>query len=62
MNKEDVLKMNNSQEIMKAIAQDFTNLLDEETSNHLKEVKRAENKKDFGVADTIYTPPKRSNF
>jgi len=57
MTKQEILKMNNSGDIMRALAQN-RDIWDEDTSNHLKKIKRQENLEHFGEADIIYTPPK----
>lgn len=58
MTKEDILKMNNSKDIMVALSHS-PELWSEETSNHLRDTKRNENIKRFGDADVLYTPPKK---
>ncbi len=58
MTKEDILNMENSREIMRALAEN-REIWDEELSNHLCDVKRKENAEKFGDADIIYTPSKR---
>lgn len=56
--KQDILALLSSQSIMKAMAY-HPEFWDQELSEHLREVKRAENLKRFGDADIIYTPQKR---
>ena len=60
MTRQDILNMNTSQDIRKALAK-HPQLWDEEVSNHLRDTKRKENKRRFGEADVIYTPPKQKS-
>lgn len=45
---------------MRALAEN-RDIWDEELSNHLRDVKRLENRQRFGDADVLYTPQKQSN-
>lgn len=58
MTVQDILKMDNSREIGKALAK-FPELWSQETSDHLKNIKRKEDAERFGDPDILYTPPKR---
>lgn len=58
MTVQDVLKMDNSRDIMRALAGN-PELWSQETSDHLKNIKRKENFERFGDPDILYTPPKR---
>lgn len=60
MTKQEIMKMTDSANIMRALAQN-RDIWDEELSNHLREVKRQENLERFGEADPIYTPAKQNN-
>lgn len=60
MTKQEILNMNNSRNIMRALAEN-RDIWDEELSNHLRDVKRLENRQRFGDADVLYTPQKQSN-
>ena len=60
MTKQDVLKMDKSQDIMKALANQ-PELWDADVSNHLRDTKRNENLERFGDADILHTPPKRKS-
>lgn len=55
---QDILKMDNSRDIMRALA-GAPELWSQETSDHLKNIKRKENFERFGDPDILYTPPKR---
>ena len=55
MTKQEILNMNNSRNIMRALAEN-RDIWDEELSNHLRDVKRLENRQRFGDADVLYTP------
>lgn len=61
MTKQEIMSMESSQEIMRALA-DNRDIWDEDLSNHLRDIKRRENNRRFGDADAIYTPPKRNNI
>ena len=58
--KQQILNMSTSKDIMKALAE-HRQLWNEDTSNHLKRIKRIENEARFGDADVLYTPPKRKS-
>lgn len=58
MTEQDILKMNKSRDIMRALA-NAPELWSQETSDHLKNVKRQEDFERFGDPDILYTPPKR---
>ena len=61
MTKQEIMNMEDSQEIMGALAAN-RDIWDEELSNHLRTIKRRENLERFGDADIIYTPPKRNSI
>lgn len=60
MTKQEIMKMKNPGEIMRALAQNC-DIWDEELSVHLKNMKRQGNLRKFGEQDIIYTPPKQNN-
>ncbi len=55
------MNISTSKDIMKAFAE-HRELWDEDTSNHLKQIKRKENEARFSDADVLYTPPKNKKF
>lgn len=58
MTEQDVLNMDNSRDIMRALA-NTPELWSQTTSDHLKSIKRKENVERFGDPDILYTPPKQ---
>lgn len=60
MTKEHILRLTKSQDIMKALAEDFS-LLDQEISDHLRDIKKKELIARFGSDDILYTPAKKIN-
>ena len=60
MTKQEILNMNTSRDIMKALSE-HRGLWDQELNEHLRCVKRLENERRFGDADAIFTPARRNN-
>lgn len=58
MTEQDVLNMDKSRDIMRALA-NTPELWSQKTSDHLKNIKRKENVERFGDPDILYTPPKQ---
>lgn len=58
MTKQDILKMDMSQDIMRALANN-PELWDSELSAHLRNIKRKENTERFGSPDVLHTPAKK---
>lgn len=58
MTVQDILKMDNTRDIGRALAKS-PELWCQETSDHLRNIKRKENFERFGDPDILYTPPKR---
>lgn len=60
LTKQEILNMSSSKNIGKALAE-HPQLWDEDTSNHLKRVKRKENEAKFGDAEVLFDPLKRKS-
>lgn len=60
MTKQEIMKMKNPGEIMRALAQNRS-IWDEDLSDHLKNMKRRENLVNFGDAGIVHTPPRQND-
>ena len=58
MTKQDILNMDKTQDIMKALA-NAPELWSEDVSNHMLNIKRKKNIAEHGEADILYTPAKK---
>ena len=59
MNKQDILNMNNSKDIMKTLTT-HPDIWDNDINEHLKAIAKKENLEKFGSEDVLYTPPLRN--